>query len=199
MHDSLLLVLICRFSQATEGVENNSTGQQPYIDLFTAETPSRLLPLSSPFFACCFVVCETVAPLLAFDTTLIQKHTEFLCRIGQNCTPHGQNCSLEHPQRRPLKHQGTCKRSLFSVLSNIQKLSAMKTSALSILGSVLLFAADGEAAPHSLRSSAATEIKKSKEHTHDESLTIVSSFKCLYIILELLLISDLRILLTLSS
>lgn len=58
----------------------------------------------------------------------------------------------------------------------------MKTSALSILGSVILFAADGEAAPHSLRSSAATEIKKSKEHTHDESLTIVSSFKCLYIV-----------------
>jgi len=51
--------------------------------------------------------------------------------------------------------------------------SAMKTSsALSIFGSVILFAADGEAA--SLRSSAAREVKKSKEQIHDESLAIVS-------------------------
>lgn len=49
----------------------------------------------------------------------------------------------------------------------------MKTSsALSIVGSVILFAAGGEAA--SLRSSAAREIKKSKEQIHDASLAVVS-------------------------
>ncbi len=52
----------------------------------------------------------------------------------------------------------------------------MKTSSCGILASAILLAADGEAATHSLRSPASTEVNKSKNHArHDESsLAVVS-------------------------
>jgi hypothetical protein len=50
----------------------------------------------------------------------------------------------------------------------------MKTSAFNLLGSVLLLAAQGEAAQHALRSLVARETKQSSERTHDESLRLVS-------------------------
>ena len=68
----------------------------------------------------------------------------------------------------------------------------MKTSAASsILGYVLLFAADGEAAKRSLRSSGVSEIKQS--HKHDKLLTVVSwSFVYPYftLLLQLMLMTN---------
>lgn len=54
----------------------------------------------------------------------------------------------------------------------------MKTSSCSILASAILLAADGEAAPRSLRSLASTEVNKSKNNARrdESSLTVVSLF-----------------------
>ena len=78
-----------------------------------------------------------------------------------------------------LRHQTSTEDDAHSFCSKISvsiQTITMKTSSCGILASAILFAADGEAAPRSLRSPASTEVNKSKNHVHrdESSLTVVS-------------------------